>query len=284
MEQAILAMYAGFAVLFGLCFGSFANVLIARLPRDASLWTPSHCPRCGHPVRWYDLTPVLAWLWLRGRCRDCGSSIAPTYPLIELLGGLLGYLLFVRLFQDLGDLAPPNVLAFVVYGAFLVALVVAWFVDLRHQIIPEPTSSWMIPVGILGSVGLWALGFDSFPAVSWEQSVLGAVLGGSFLAAIAVGYRVLTGTDGLGFGDAKLLAMIGAFVGALPGVWVVLIFASLLGVLVHLIVLLVTRRSGYVPFGPSLALCAAVYLLFGDTLVPLVLPSIAEITGMAPPP
>lgn len=283
IEQAFLSMYAAFAVLFGLVFGSFTNVLIARLPRDESLLAPSHCPRCGHHVRWVDLTPVLAWVWLRGKCRDCGSAIAPTYPAIELLGGLLGYLLFIRIFPEFEDLALPNVLAFIVYGAFIVALITAFFVDLRHQIIPDPTSSWMIPVGIGGTIVLWLTDFSAFPAVSWEQSILGAVLGASFLALIAVGYRLLTGSDGLGFGDAKLLGMVGAFVGALPGVWVVLLLASLIGVSVHLVVLAIRRRSGFVPFGPSIVTAALLYLFYGDWIVPLILPGIAELTGMPAP-
>ena len=280
MADAIVGMYAFFAVLFGLVFGSFANVLIARLPQDASLWTPSHCPRCGHRVRWYDLVPVLSWVWLRGRCRDCGTKISPTYPLVELLGGLLGYLLYVRFIDDIGDLVLPNVLAFVVFGAFLVALVVAFFVDLRHQIIPEQTSTWLIPVGVLGTVALWVTGLDGFPAVSWEQSVLGALVGGAGLAAIAIAYRMLTGTDGMGFGDAKLLAMIGSFLGALPGMWIVMIFASFIGVAIHLVVILIRRRSGYVPFGPAMIVSTLIYFFYGDAVVPLILPDLARITGI----
>lgn len=283
MAEAILAMYAGFAVLFGLCFASFANVLVARLPRDASLLTPSHCPRCGSRVRWYDLTPVLAWVWLRGRCRDCGTRISPTYPLVELLGGLLGYLLFVRIFQDLGDLDLPHVLAFVVFGTFLIAMVVAFFVDLRHQILPDQVTTWLVPVGIVGTIALGLTGYEGFPAVSWEQSVLGALLGGAGLGAISIGYRLITGTEGLGFGDAKLMAMIGSFLGAIPGVWLVLLGASILGVFIHVGVLLVRRRRGYVPFGPSLALASVVYLFFGDALIPWLLPTIAEISGITAP-
>lgn len=283
MEQWIIGTYAIISVVIGMVFGSFANVLVARLPRDASLWTPSHCPRCGHPVRWVDLVPVFSWLWLRGRCRDCGSAIAPSYPLVELLGGLLGYLLYERFFSSIADFSAGNIVAYTLFGAFTLALVVAFLVDLRHQIIPEVTSTWLIPVGVGGTVALAWLGFDAFPAVSWAQSVLGALVGGAGLAAIALLYRAIRGEIGLGFGDAKLLAMIGAFLGALPGVWVVMIFASLLGVLVHLIVLLIRKRSGYVPFGPSLALVAVIYLLYGDTIVPLLLPSIAEITGLSVP-
>lgn len=282
IESAILWMYAGFAVLLGLVFGSFANVLIARLPRDASLLTPSHCPRCGHVVRWIDLVPVLSWVWLRGRCRDCKSPISPLYPLIELLGGLLGYLLFARIFTGIADLDLPHVLAFIVLGAFELALLVAFFVDLRHQIIPDQTTTWMIPVGVLGTVALVLVGFDGFPVVSWEQSVLGAVVGGAGLGAVAVGYRLLTGTDGLGFGDAKLLAMIGSFLGAIPGVWIVMIYASVFGLLAHLVVIIVRRRAGYVPFGPSLAGAATLFVLYGDVITPLLLRPFAEAAGMVP--
>jgi len=141
----------------------------------------------------------------------------------------------------------------------------------------------VIPVGVVGTIALSLLQFDGFPNVSWEQSVLGALVGGAGLGAIALLYRAIRGEVGLGFGDAKLLAMIGSFLGALPGVWVVMIFASILGVLTHLLVLLVRKRSGYVPFGPSMAIVAIAYVLYGDTVVPLLLPTIADLTGITPP-
>lgn len=283
MEQAILWMYAGFAVLFGLSFGSFLNVLIARWPQDASLLTPSHCPRCGHTIRWVDLVPVLSWMWLRGRCRDCDAPIPITYPLVELLGGLLGWLVYQRIFNSIEDLDAAHVTAWVVYFGFACLIVVMMVVDLRYQIIPDQTSSYAVPFGIAGIVALQLLGFpgfDGMPAVSWEQSVLGAVVGGASLGAIALVWRWIAKEEALGFGDAKILAMIGAFLGAVPGVFMVLFFASIGSIGVHLVVLAATRRRSALPFGPPLGLAALVYLFYGDVFVPLFLPGLAEYMGI----
>ncbi len=278
-----MAMYGAFAVLTGLCIGSFVNVLIARFPQDQSLLVPSHCPRCGRRIRPIDLVPVLSWVWLRGRCRDCASPIPATYPLVELLVGLIGWLLFARFFEGIEDIALPNVLAWVVYLTFACLVLTMSYIDLRHQIIPDQTSSWAVPVGLAGVVALDLAGFEGFPAPGWEQSVLGALIGGASLGAIALLWRWVAGEEALGFGDAKVLAMIGSFLGAVPGVWVVLLVGSIVAAGVHLVVLVVRRRTLALPFGPSLGLVALVYLLYGDVLVPLFLPPIAEIGGISPP-
>jgi leader peptidase (prepilin peptidase)/N-methyltransferase len=280
MESGLMAMYAGFAAVFGLVFGSFLNVLIARWPEDASLLPPSHCPSCGHTIRWIDLVPVLSWAWLRGRCRDCGTAISPTYPLVELLGGLLGWLLFQRFFTGVEDLDLAHVAAWVVYFTFACIVVVMATVDLRHHIIPDQTSSYAIPVGLLGTVLLGVVGFDGWPAVTWTQSVLGALVGGAFLGGVALAWRWLRGEDAMGLGDAKVLAMIGAFLGALPGVWVVLLFGSLMGAVAHLFALVIRRRRTYLPFGPFLGVAALVHLLYGDVLIPLFLPGLGAIMGL----
>jgi leader peptidase (prepilin peptidase)/N-methyltransferase len=280
----ILTMYAMFSVILGACLGSFWNVLIARLPYDESLLVPSHCPRCHARVRPWDLVPVVSWVVLRGRCRDCNSPISPSYPWIELFGGLLGYLIYRRVFPDgIADLDLAHVVAFVHWFVFASLLVVMAFVDLRHQIIPDPTSSYAVPFGVLGAVLLSWLGLTDFPSPGWEQSVLGALLGGGFLGAVALAWRWFVGEEALGFGDAKAMAMIGAFLGAIPGVWVVLLAASVLSALVHLAVLFVVRRRAALPFGPYLAGAALVYALYGDVLVPLFLPSIAAIGGLELP-
>lgn len=275
-----MGTYGGFAILFGLAFGSFMNVLIARWPEDASLMPRSHCPSCGHHVRWFDLVPVLSWVWLRGRCRDCGTPIPLTYPLVEILGGLLAWLLFQRFFTGVEDLDAAHVAAWVVFFGFTILVVVMSFVDLRHHIIPDQTSSYAIPFGLLGTVVLGLLGFDGWPAVSWIQSVFGALAGGVFLGGIALLWRRFFGEDAMGLGDAKVLAMIGSFLGALPGVWVVLLVGSVLGAVAHLLALVVRRRRAYLPFGPFLGLAAIVHVLYGDVLIPLFLPGLATLMGL----
>ncbi len=272
IETAFLWTYAGFAAVTGACVGSFVNVLIARLPYDASLLPPSRCPRCGARVRARDLVPVVSWVLLRGRCRDCQAPIAATYPLVELLGGLLGWLLFMRFFQDFDALGAPAVVAWCVYGAFAAAMVTMAYIDLRHAIIPDQTSTWMIPVGVAGVVALDAVGAEGWPAPGWEQSVFGAVAGFAVMAAFALVGRALSGREALGWGDAKIMAMIGSFLGAIPGVWVVLLAGSLLATVIGLLHMILTRRRAYLPLGPVLGLVALVYVLYGDALIPLFLP------------
>lgn len=272
MMDAFLYTYAAFAVVTGACLGSFLNVLIARWPHDASLLPRSHCPSCGAPIRPIDLVPVLSWLWLRGRCRDCAGPISPTYPMIEILGGALGWLLFQRFVTDPADLTLASLAAWCVYFVFCAAMVVMSYVDLRHAIIPDQTSSWAIPVGVASMIGLQWVGFSGWPAVSWQQSVLGAVAGGLVLGLFAVIGRLISGREALGWGDAKIMAMIGSFLGAIPGVWVVLLAGSLLAVAIGLVHLILTRRRSYLPLGPVLGLVSVTYVLYGDVLIPLFLP------------
>jgi len=280
IESTFWWTYLGFAFVVGACVGSFVNVLIARLPHDASLLPRSHCPSCGAPVRPHDLVPILAWLWLRGRCRDCGASIAPTYPLVELLGGLIGTLLFVRIFPGFDALTLANAASFVVYLSFAAALIAMSYTDLRHAIIPDQLSTWLIPIGVLSAAGLQALGVDGWPAPGWQQSVLGAAAGGLVLGAVALAGRLVSGREVLGWGDAKVMAMIGSFVGAIPGVWVILLAGSLLASAIGLIHLVATRRRSYLPLGPVLGLVSLAYVLYGDVLIPIFLPVSVLIGGL----
>jgi leader peptidase (prepilin peptidase)/N-methyltransferase len=264
-------MFGGFALVLGLLIGSFLNVCIARLPEDRSVVSPpSHCPSCGAGIRWYDNIPVLSWLLLRGRCRDCGTGISSLYPTIELLTGLLALLLFWRVIPDPSALTPAHGAAFVVQLAFVAMLEVATFVDLRHYIIPDEVSIYAAPVGIFSAVLLSWLGYPD--AVSWKHSVLGAFFGAGVLVLIMTLYWVVRRKEGMGWGDPKLLAMIGAFVGVVPGVPFVLFFSTLAGSVVGITLLLVRRSAGWgmsspLPFGPFLALGAVVWLLRGPELV-----------------
>lgn len=234
-------------VLFGLCVGSFLNVVIARLPEGRSIVSPgSACPRCGTPIRWYDNIPVLSFLALRGRCRGCGEAIAWRYPLVELTTALLFGLVFL-------SRGPGTTL---VSGLLLAsALVAVTGIDLDHQVIPDVLTLPGILVGLVLGV---ATGVPP-----WRDALIGVLVGGGLFFVIIVASR-----GGMGGGDMKLGAMLGAFLG-----WQALLLAVLVAVLtggVVAIALLVLGRKGRkdaVPFGPFLALGGMVGFLHGERLI-----------------
>ncbi len=245
-----LVIVAVFA--FGAIIGSFLNVCIVRLPEARSIVRPpSHCPTCKRDIPWYDNVPLLSYLLLRGRCRACRTRISLLYPIVELLSGGLA----VALWQRLGP--TP---AFAGYFAFAAALVTITFIDLDHRIIPDVISLPGIVVGLLVS-------FVS-PLVTPLDAVLGALAGGGVLLGIAYGYQAIRGQEGMGGGDIKLLAMIGAFLGW-RSVFVTLMVASLIGSLIGVAVMVYQRADTKlaIPFGPFLASGALVSLFFGDRIL-----------------
>jgi len=260
-------LVAAVAGVFGLLFGSFLNVCIARMPEDRSVVSPgSACPHCGSPVRPYDNVPVLAWLWLRGRCRDCRAPISALYPVVEALFGVLAVLLFRRVVPDLADFDLPHLVAYAWYFWLLLALVGLTFIDLRHQIIPDPFSIYSVPVAIGGAALLGWLGYEGAP--TWQQSVVGAAASGGVIVAIMGAYWLIRHEEGMGFGDAKLMALLGGYFGLIPGTLYVLLVGSTVGAVVGVAVAL--RRKGglrtALPFGPFLVLGALVWLFFGPQL------------------
>lgn len=232
--------------------GSFLNVCIHRIPSGHSIAFPaSHCPHCSTPIRPWDNIPLLSYLLLRGRCRQCHSGISIRYPLVEALTGFAGVATYVSF-----GFAPQSLLFF----AFLCALIVITFIDVDHQIIPDVIS---LP-GI--AVGFAAAFLPGSP--DWKESLIGILIGGGILWAIAEGYFRLTGREGMGGGDVKLLAMIGAFLGwrAIP---VTLMVASLSGTIVGGLLMLRAGegRQMAIPFGPFLAAGAVVAMFAGDPLI-----------------
>ncbi|HEX2484564.1 MAG TPA: prepilin peptidase [Myxococcota bacterium] len=280
-------LLAGFALAFGLVVGSFLNVVVHRLPRDESIaWPGSRCPRCQTPIAPYDNVPVLSWLLLRGRCRHCGVAIGWRYPALELGVGVL----FVAIALRYGPtLETP------LWMGFAAALVAAAVIDFEHQIIPDEISLGGLVVGLVAVPALAALAGDDVRAAA-ARSALGALLGGGILwsvgfaharVSVALGRRFehwpgdgealprpasldyWVWFPGLGFGDVKLLAMIGAFVGPV-GVVQTLLCAALGGLVLGLAWIAVQRRFD-APFGfaPALALGALLTVLFpGLGLVP----------------
>ena len=235
-------------LVFGLLVGSFLNVVIARVPEGRSVWAPrSACPRCGALIAWYDNIPLVSFLVLRGRCRGCRAGIPWRYPIVEAATGGAFALAYVLL-------GPTP--EFLVAAVLLGALIAITAIDLRHQIIPDVISLPGIVVGFVANSLLPG-------GVGWLDSLIGIAVGGGIFLVI-----ILVSGGGMGGGDMKLGAMLGAFLG-----WKLGLLALLLGVLaggaVAVVLLLLGRkgRKDAIPFGPYLALGGAVALLWGDQVL-----------------
>jgi leader peptidase (prepilin peptidase)/N-methyltransferase len=243
-----LAVLLGF---LGLVVGSFLNVCIYRLPRRESIsWPGSRCTACNRTLSWYENVPIVSWLVLRGRCRTCGERISVMYPLVELITSVL----FVAGYWIYGW---TPMLA--VRLAFACAMVVLFAIDLRHHLLPNVITVPGIVVGFLLSL---------FLPPGWKASLIGLIAGGGVLFAIAEGYYRLRGIEGLGMGDVKMLAMIGAFLG-----WqlmlVTLILASFAGSVIGVGIIALGRggMKAALPFGTFLAVGALTAAVVGDPLV-----------------
>jgi len=252
--------------IFGSVVGSFLNVCIARLPKGESVVSPpSHCPLCNTPIHFYDNVPLLSYVWLRGRCRFCRERISPRYFIVELLMAFFSVLLLGRF--GLG-------FTFFVNFVLVAALIIITFVDLDVRIVPDVISIPGIGLGLLASLIQYQWSIDRLSNLpSPISSLVGILVGGGSLLLVAWAYQLFTGVEGMGGGDVKLLAMIGAFLGW-PSVPVALFFASLTGSVVGLIFMFWKGvGSKYaLPFAPFLCLGAAVYLFLGDLLVAFYLP------------
>ena len=248
-------------ILFGSIVGSFLNVCIVRLPNDESIiHPPSHCPKCMAPIPFYCNIPLLSYVWLRGRCRSCKENISPRYFVVELLMGLLSVALFHRFGASY---------TFFVGLVFAAALIVISFIDLDVRIVPDVISLPGIILGLAFSVVEYFIvgdGFDTLPTP--VSSGIGILAGGGFLLATAWVYEKFTGVEGMGGGDIKLLAMIGAFLGW-PSIPVTLFIASVLGSVIGLSLMLLTGagRRLALPFAPFLCAGALLHLFFGNELV-----------------
>ena len=234
--------------IFGLVIGSFLNVCICRLPASQSIVSPrSRCPQCGHLIRAYDNIPVLSYVFLRGRCRDCGTRISVRYPLVEIMSGAFAAMAIARF-----GFGWTALILYSLIAAFLVIT----FIDIDHRIIPDVITLPGIPIGLAASFG---------PGIiSPLESLMGILSGGGSLFLVAWIYQAIAKREGMGGGDIKLLAMIGAFIGW-KGVLFTIFVASLTGTLAGM-ALILRRREGMklaVPFGPFLAVGAIAYLFIG---------------------
>jgi leader peptidase (prepilin peptidase) / N-methyltransferase len=254
--------------LFGTVVGSFLNVCIARIPKSESIISPpSHCPKCNAGIPFYCNIPLLSYMFLRGRCRACSEQISPRYLVVELLMGVLAVALFARFGLSFG---------FFVGFLFVAALVVISFIDLDVRIVPDVISLPGILCGlVLSLVGYFVISSDSDLVPSPTSSLIGIIAGGGFLLATAWLYEKFTGVEGLGGGDIKLLAMIGAFLGW-PSVPITLFIASLVGSVVGLTCMLLTGagRRLALPFAPFLCSGAIAFIFFGEKIIEFYLPSV----------
>jgi leader peptidase (prepilin peptidase)/N-methyltransferase len=293
------------ALVWGSLWGSFLNVVVHRLPRGESLVRPgSRCPGCGKGIRAFDNVPVLSWLILRGKCRDCAAPISPRYPMVEALTAVISLALFHH-HVTLGPQAAPLVALlapYLLHFAFAAALIAITFIDLDIQIVPNSITFPFMALGLISAALL--------PDVPFLEAVVGLILGYGVIVGISAAYKALRGADGMGGGDAKLLGMIGAWLGyrsflflILAGSLQGLLMAALLGVL---------RRLGLnvglydasnlddddesaalpkagedqalgqlaLPFGPYLALAALEWILVGEPISEWYIDLVAGLLGV----
>jgi leader peptidase (prepilin peptidase)/N-methyltransferase len=239
-----------FILLFGLVVGSFLNDCMYRMPRSESVaWPGSHCTSCDRALSWYENIPVLSWTVLRGRCRTCHSPISIRYPIVEAITGAL----FLGAYYAFGltPLLPARLL-------FASAMIVLFAIDLEHQILPNEIT---IPGIVIGFV----LAF--FLPPGWKSALVGLLIGGLFPFLIAEAYSRVRGREGMGMGDFKMLAMVGAFLGW-PLVWLTLILACVLGIVIGGGALLISKRgmATRIPFGTFIAV-AALICAYGESAV-----------------
>jgi leader peptidase (prepilin peptidase) / N-methyltransferase len=257
------------AFVFGLLIGSFLNVCILRIPADKSIVAPaSSCTKCGKAIAAYDNIPVLSWLFLGGKCRNCKTRISPMYPAVELLTGLL----FLGCYVGFG--LTVDALKWATFAALLVVLTIT---DLRERILPDEVNFFGLGAGLLFSffsksldgTALWlARRWFDFPppqmALSFADAALGAAAGSGLLWIVAEGYFRLRGREGMGLGDVKMMAAVGAFLG-LKRTMMTILLGSLLGSVIGIVLMAVSKkgRDYELPFGTFLGAGALLVVFFG---------------------
>ncbi len=241
-----------FSFILGLVLGSFLNVCIYRLPKGESIvYPPSKCPSCGAVIKWYDNIPLISYILLKGRCRNCKERISLQYPLVELLTGFLTTGIFLKFGVSFDTL----------YFLFLVyALIVISFIDLKFKLVPVKVCYFLMVIGIILS--------PFSENITFEDSVLGASFGAGVILFIIETYFVIRGVEGMGYGDANIMALIGAYIGW-EKVLLVLFISSFVGALIG-ISYMVFKKQGMkvaIPYGPFLSIGAYVTIIFGDSIV-----------------
>jgi len=256
-------LLAAYAFALGAVVGSFLNVVIHRYPREESIVFPaSHCPRCNTPIRLYDNVPILSYIILGGRCRSCREPISPRYPLVELANALF----YLAVYQRTG-----TTFGFVPVAAAISMTIALIFIDAEIQILPDVIDLPGVAVGLV--IGWRALG-ACYPSLTLasnlRQSIIGAAAGSGVLLAIALAYKLVRRIEGMGLGDVKMMAMLGAILGWAP-LLPLMVIASATGAVVGVLVALRSERGMRVPipFGVFLGFAFLVILFFGHTFLAL---------------
>lgn len=266
-------MEMALALLLGLVIGSFLNVCIFRIPVGKSVARPrSHCPHCSKLVAWYDNVPVLSYLWLGGKCRSCRTAISMRYPAIEALTGAVALVCYWRF-----GFGPEWAIVFV----FSAAMITLSFIDLDHRILPDVITLNGIWLGVLAA---WYLGWYSpqlarlavyagYPSpspslLSVVSSLVGIVVGGGLLWLVGEAYFRFRGVEGMGFGDVKMMAAVGALLGG-PLALLTIMIGSIAGSVVGILFIKLSGKDSQyeLPFGTFLGFAAIVSALFGSSLI-----------------
>jgi leader peptidase (prepilin peptidase)/N-methyltransferase len=249
-------MYYGIEIflvfVLGLIIGSFINVCIYRIPRNESVIYPaSHCPKCRTKIKPIDNIPLLSYILLKGRCRNCGSKISIQYPVVEFLTGLIYLIIYLIYGLSIQSL---------VYIILSSALIIIAFIDLQKQMIPDVISLPGIVIGLILSFIV--------PYISFINSALGALVGGGIILIIAWVGSIIFKKEAMGGGDVKLAAMIGAFLGwryTIISLFLGFFLGALIGII--LIIMKIKKREDAIPFGPFIALGSIITLLWGEKIL-----------------
>src|SRR5579864_1501141 len=238
-----------FIFVFGLVIGSFLNVCITRIPEEVSIVAPgSRCPRCGTPIKWYDNVPVLGWVWLGAKCRSCGLPISGMYPLVELATGLL----FVACYAEFG--LTQTMVKWLFFTCLLIVLTIT---DLRVRLLPDLVNWPGFAAGLFFSAAVppddgtaswlgWGVFHRALPprALGFLDGLLGAAFGSFLLWAVAAVYKRVRGREGMGMGDVKMMALVGAFLGV-RGAFLTILLGTLLGTLVGISIIVALYAAGW---------------------------------------
>jgi len=255
--------YSIVVFVFGAMFGSFANVCIYRMPRNQSIvFPPSHCPFCKSRIAFYNNIPLFSYLILTARCRECGVFIPFRYFAVELLTAVSALLLYTT--YGFG-------LLLIVYFIFVLGLIISSFIDLEHRIIPNLITFPGIAIGLTMS---YVLSHSSIPwPVNFTGALIGIAVGSGSLLVVGYFYTLITGREGIGLGDVKLLAVFGAFFGW-QGAFFAIFLGSILG-LIASIPIIIAKKSGLkypIPFGPFLSLGLIIYVWFAKSIFDVFMP------------
>ena len=251
-EKGFPQMLVYVSIFLGAMVGSFLNVCIFRLPKEESIiWPGSHCPHCKTPIKFYDNIPLISYLLLGAKCRYCHETISIQYPLVEGIAAVSSLLLFIKF--------GPS-LSYLFYFSFVSALITITVIDLFHQIIPDLISLPGIGVGLFASLVI--------PHQTFFNSLIGMLCGGGSLFLVATLYQWWFKREGMGGGDVKLLAMIGAFLGW-KSVILTILLSSLIGSIAGITIMILRGKDFKyaIPFGPFLSLGAVISLFCGETLI-----------------